>query len=534
MLLKTRFKIVIFFLFLIFVIAEMAILRFVVFDSFVSLEKEEAFNDIDRIDHAINREIHHLGLLCHDWASWDDMYEFVQDANQEFVKTNLTYVSFKTNNCNLIAVFDVSLNIVLNRAFDLENGALLKFKNFSDEKQLSEKTLIRAAFLKTGTNENHGVIETEYGPMLVVSRPIKKSEESGQPNGVLIMGRFLGKKTVADLIEQTKVKFSIECPVIKESYQKMEVSYASYQGKKEAYFVEKEEGLIRIKKEFMDLNKKPAFLIEVILPRSITQRGVQVMNFTAAYMMVVGVIILFVSGLILRQRVFSPLEKMARHMETIEDGTDYSLRLRVKRKDEIGVLGTLFDKMMDRIESQNLELLRVNGILQGLSSIDELTQIANRRALNQHLEYEWNRMKREKKPISVILCDVDYFKQYNDHYGHQQGDLCLRKVADLLSKIAQRSCDLVARYGGEEFVIILSGTDSEGATHMAVNLSNLLKEQQIPHEASKAARFVTISLGIATITPTDDYRCEDVLRIADEALYKAKANGRNRFEAISA
>ena len=174
MLLKTRFKIVIFFLFLIFVIAEMAILRFVVFDSFVSLEKEEAFNDIDRIDHAINREIHHLGLLCHDWASWDDMYEFVQDANQEFVKTNLTYVSFKTNNCNLIAVFDVSLNIVLNRAFDLENGALLKFKNFSDEKQLSEKTLIRAAFLKTGTNENHGVIETEYGPMLVVSRPIKR------------------------------------------------------------------------------------------------------------------------------------------------------------------------------------------------------------------------------------------------------------------------------------------------------------------------------------------------------------------------
>lgn len=532
MLLRTKFKLLVVFLFIFFATAEAVILRYVVLDSFIRLEQDEAFKDIQRIEHAINREVHHLGLICHDWSSWDDMYEFVNDMNHEFINSTLIYNSFKANNCNLIVILDNSLKMVWGKIYDLDKGVALNLEKFTGNKKLSEILFLKSSLHQDDAN-NHGVIKTEYGPMLIVSRPIRKSTESGLPNGVLVMGRFLGVKTIIDLIDQTKVEFKIIYPVKKESYQRMECFYSEDKGKREKYYVEKMEDKIRIIKDFKDVDHSPAFLIEVLLPRGITEKGLQTLNFSAGYIVASGITILFVFAFILRNRVFFPLEKMACHMGKIEEVGDFSLRLGIKRRDEIGILANVFDKLIDKIECQTLELLRVNSVLKDLSSIDELTQISNRRIFNQHFEYEWKRMKREKKPLSIILCDIDFFKLYNDHYGHQAGDECLKKVASMLKKAAQRSCDLVARYGGEEFVIVLSGTASEGAECVAETIINDFKREQIPHEASIVSGFVSVSLGIASAIPSDTCQCEEILKIADQALYKAKANGRNRYETIA-
>ncbi|MGL5035141.1 MAG: sensor domain-containing diguanylate cyclase [Microcystaceae cyanobacterium] len=174
------------------------------------------------------------------------------------------------------------------------------------------------------------------------------------------------------------------------------------------------------------------------------------------------------------------------------------------------------------------ELEKANGELKKLATHDELTQIANRRYFNEYMEQEWKRLTREKQPLSLILCDVDHFKKYNDHYGHQMGDDCLQKVAALLVKATKRPADLVARYGGEEFAIILPNTEIEGAKTIAERIQAELAQARIDHYASLVSPWVTVSLGVGSIIPTANQTLEQLIRITDKALFQAKKNGRNR------
>ncbi|MES9957893.1 MAG: transporter substrate-binding protein [Sedimenticola sp.] len=168
--------------------------------------------------------------------------------------------------------------------------------------------------------------------------------------------------------------------------------------------------------------------------------------------------------------------------------------------------------------------------LEKLSFFDALTGIANRRLFNQLLSRECGRARRDQKPLSLIMIDIDLFKQYNDHYGHQQGDICLKKVAQALSTVAKRPTDLLARYGGEEFVLLLPNTDKEQATKLSDMCCKTVINLHIKHGASSISPFVSISAGFSTITPSGDNASALLLKTADEALYAAKRHGRNRFE----
>ncbi|MCA6585679.1 MAG: PleD family two-component system response regulator [Pseudanabaena sp. M090S1SP1A06QC] len=184
--------------------------------------------------------------------------------------------------------------------------------------------------------------------------------------------------------------------------------------------------------------------------------------------------------------------------------------------------------LRQKLESANRRLAVVIKELQRLVSIDGLTQVANRRCLDEYLEQEFKRSCREKIPISLVLCDIDFFKKYNDNYGHQEGDLCLQAVAQSISKATNRPADLVARYGGEEFVIVLPNTDQEGGMNIAVNATELVRSLQIPHDYSEVAPYVTISCGVATLFPHQHTQAINLLlKSADRALYVAKAEGRN-------
>jgi diguanylate cyclase (GGDEF)-like protein len=179
-------------------------------------------------------------------------------------------------------------------------------------------------------------------------------------------------------------------------------------------------------------------------------------------------------------------------------------------------------------ERTNL-LKQANEELERLATLDGLTKVANRRKFDRYLENEWLRMKRGKTNLALILCDVDCFKFYNDNYGHQKGDECLKKVATILKNCVRRPADLVARYGGEEFAIILPNTNAEGATKVAENIRLNIFNLQIPHAYSVVDKYVTVSLGVTATIPTDLNTIEQLIFRADQALYKAKENGRNQF-----
>jgi diguanylate cyclase (GGDEF)-like protein len=167
--------------------------------------------------------------------------------------------------------------------------------------------------------------------------------------------------------------------------------------------------------------------------------------------------------------------------------------------------------------------------LQRLANIDSLTQIANRRCFDEVLFQEWKRLQREKLPLSLILCDIDFFKNYNDTYGHPAGDDCLKQVAKILDQAINRPADLVARYGGEEFVLILPNTDTEGAMRIAEKISFQITDATIANIGSQVSQYLTLSLGIATLIPSHKTSPEFLISKADQALYQAKQAGRNCF-----
>ncbi len=182
-----------------------------------------------------------------------------------------------------------------------------------------------------------------------------------------------------------------------------------------------------------------------------------------------------------------------------------------------------------KLEKQNQELKAKSDLLEKIANLDSLTGISNRRHFDEVLEVEWSRALRNNAPLSIIVADIDYFKGFNDHYGHIEGDKCLCLVAQCLSSSLQRPTDMVARYGGEEFVAILSGTDIKGAELLAENWRAEVERLHILHAASAVAGHVTISVGYATLVPTRSMMPYYLVGVADEMLYQSKGMGRNQI-----
>lgn len=179
-------------------------------------------------------------------------------------------------------------------------------------------------------------------------------------------------------------------------------------------------------------------------------------------------------------------------------------------------------------EERNHALQEANKKLAHLSQTDGLTQIANRRYFDESLIQEWKRAKREQHPISLVLFDLDFFKQYNDQYGHLQGDECLRNIAELVSSVINRSGDLFARFGGEEFILLLPNTPESGALKIANQCRELVESLSIPHHKSTISDVVTISVGVCSLVPEGGVTEYDILDLTDQALYCAKDRGRNQ------
>jgi len=173
------------------------------------------------------------------------------------------------------------------------------------------------------------------------------------------------------------------------------------------------------------------------------------------------------------------------------------------------------------------KLKEANEKLNRLSMTDGLTGIANRRLFDKKIEHEWKRAQRAQQPLSLIMIDIDYFKLYNDNYGHQAGDKCLKKVASALKNTLRRPADFVARYGGEEFIVIIPETHCDAASDIAEALRNAVISLNIPHPTPDQNRWVTVSLGVASVTPKEGQPFQELIYKSDTALYKAKHSHRN-------
>ncbi|MDF2961675.1 MAG: cph2 5 [Paenibacillus sp.] len=216
------------------------------------------------------------------------------------------------------------------------------------------------------------------------------------------------------------------------------------------------------------------------------------------------------------------------------DGTEIDVEVSIsfiEYKGQPAYVTTVRDITDRKLTEQKLQ--QAMAALKRLSDLDGLTGIANRRTFDAFLESSWQTAKEKDQPLSLIMFDADEFKAYNDSYGHQSGDDCLRAIAEFTERSLEQTGHLAARYGGEEFAVILVNTDAETAFHMAEQIRSGIEALAIPHRSSKISERVTVSLGTATVTPTFPTDYKELIRQADSALYCAKMEGRNRVSAYS-
>ena len=210
---------------------------------------------------------------------------------------------------------------------------------------------------------------------------------------------------------------------------------------------------------------------------------------------------------------------------TSQEDEEYGLNLGA-----IDYITKPFNKAIVKLRIKNYLNLKIkNDMLEKLSMYDGLTNIRNRRFFDETFEKTFSEIKRDKKSLAVLMIDIDFFKPYNDNYGHGQGDETLRKVAKALEKTIKRPSDFVARYGGEEFVILLKDINKDGVEAVANNLLNAIRELKITHEFSKIENYVTVSIGVSYYNSSSDITKLELLLKADETLYNVKNSGRNNF-----
>ena len=305
------------------------------------------------------------------------------------------------------------------------------------------------------------------------------------------------------------------------------------------------------------------WLIFIVVPEADVMTHIESGNRTTSVLCVIIVGLMIGLNILISQRLTRPIIRLSQASQRLALG-DRSL-LRIPWVLELSVMTNSFNIMSQEIQASQYKLAesaklleqkvidrthelqaevdrraiaevalqKANHKLQHLAYIDGLTGIANRRSFDERLNREWRRAKREGSSLSIILCDMDYFKQYNDTYGHQLGDDCLCSVAKTIALTLRRPSDLVARYGGEEFVILLPNTDMEGAISVGQGLRSQIQNLRIPHNASDISSFVTLSFGVASLVPLDKTTSAQLLSQADQALYLSKRTGRDRVSHLS-
>lgn len=285
------------------------------------------------------------------------------------------------------------------------------------------------------------------------------------------------------------------------------------------------------------------WLVVAIVPETDFLADTQANTYRTILLCAIALAIATGLGILIAYKITNPILRLSEASRNMT-AREFNSAIEVSGIKEIDELADSFGQMSQEIgtNSQQLEqkvrerteaLQEANQQLQRLATLDSLTKIANRHRFEEYLYHEWKRMAREKQPISLILFDVDYFKRYNDEYGHQAGDSCLKQIAKASNLAVKRSIDLVARYGGEEFAVILPNTASEGAVCVAEAIREQIKALQIPHRLSDVSPYVSVSLGVATLIPSHELSPDDLIARADSVLYEAKQQGRDRISTHS-
>lgn len=496
--------------------------------SYKNLEHEFETGNNERVLHALINEINALEMTTSDWATWDDMYDFVITQNASFRNSNFNITSLENNKLNILYCFDRDGRKIWGMDYDFERDKTVSYGLLPHDRLDSSSPLSVATRGPGGMNNEpvSGILDTPEGYLLFSACPIVRSDRSGSPDGTLVMGKFLDQSLRDKLAKQTNLTFEV-VPAVSVPIDRMNIpmpgkaakgSFIRIESNGDNYFYTPVTGL----------NGGKLFYIKRLSTGEIRKNGAHTIIFTQLLLLLSTATVGAVFLIAFTRWVISPVGNLLTRIRTAKTSIDSPDDGTSASGNEIEILSVEFNSLLEKTNHMKSLLEEKTQQLENLARIDQLTQLYNRRYLDDMMRSEWNRLKKENRPLTFILLDVDYFKSYNDTYGHVEGDECLKKIAGIIRSTATRLTDISARYGGDELALLLPGTDENGGFLAASGIVEGLKECAIEHSGSSTG-IVTISVGVATMIPSNENKSTEIIKNTDRALYQAKNNGRNRI-----
>ncbi|GAW94734.1 MULTISPECIES: sensor domain-containing diguanylate cyclase [Colwellia] len=518
-------KLIIFYLFLIIFVIFIKVgdLNLIQLPQLYALEALSDEKDISRIKMAFTSKSREYGVINYDNAVWDDTYHYVDNKNSQFTESNFVLDTYKSLGINGIHIYDKQTVTIWQQAWNITDWSPLTFPPFDQPSTFVKKHILISEELIIKNNNKPvsrvGFTLLDDKLILFAATSIFKANLTGNANGTMLFWRFFDEQVLTDLQQRAGIKFTIEViqPNLKNTVKltsKNSFIKNSYRTKKDEIFdiipLITNNGAIKFTYQAPIRQFATSWLNHATIVSS------------TLLLLTLGVLFIFFHYFIIR-----PILQADNMVTAIIKDNDHSIRFASKRKDELGTLFNLIDRLLDGVESNEQQLISHNVRLQHISQTDSLTKIPNRRAFDTTMK-KLLQVSPLGLDVAILVVDVDYFKKYNDCYGHAQGDKTLYAIAQTLRKNLHEDTDFVARYGGEEFVVVLKNTDKKSAQAVANNLVNIIADLKISHQDSDITDIVTISIGIHAFVISGQTQYMPLFELADQALYQAKEQGRNR------
>ena len=488
--------------------------RLLVLPALLEEEREVASRELDRLERSLTHNQQLLMAQVRDWAHWDDTYAFVQGQQPHYAQVNFSRSMFEDMDYQLMVFFDPDGNVHwlagIDPASDAYHACGQSRGDCSWAAALITSLQQRLDDAEEGGSEH---LFAKPWPSLIGISPVLRTDESGPPRGWLAKVRLLDAAWKAAIHDQTGLPIDVE-PTLDA-------------GPGDTHTLVQQDGtsLMNVSRRLPTSQTGLALNLTTHMPRDAIRTSLRTFRYAlgsaAALMLLVIALVL----LLLERMILGPLRDFTRFTHSLHDpAVTHSTPLALlARNDEIGTLAREFQGLLEEQRARTSSLLEQ-------ASHDHLTGLANRRLFDARLDEALIAAELSGGSVAVMMVDIDYFKPYNDHYGHQAGDTCLVQVADCMRRLADRIepglRPLVARTGGEEFSLLLEGGDHATAIGVAESLRAAVVALDIPHVASPVGSPLTVSIGVASVQspPFDPHA---LMREADLALYAAKAAGRN-------
>lgn len=484
--------------------------------SYGELERDAALAEFGRLLRTLDEELVKLDRVLREWSQRDDLYELAASPAQELRAAKLTPQAIAASGLAWLAVHDerdqLRIDVLSEPSrrpdINVHLGPVLR-------------PMLARGLLASRPGTPCGFVRIRDRLLMLCQRPLRRADGSGAQRGVVTVGEWLTEHEISHVVDQTSLQ--VRTPLIEQAAPLADEVDPTHFDSLTGYGrlrVEHGEHETLLRWPIRDLQGDPIAVLEAVWPHEVLARGEALLQQVRWLALALAAALVLGLALVVDRMVVARLGRLRAELATLRRFHRWSSSVSVGGNDEISDLARGTNHLLGVIASQV-------DALETLSQTDALTGLANRRHFNEKLSQALRASARSGEPLCLLLVDVDHFKAYNDHYGHQQGDLALRAVAKALAGVARRPSDLAARIGGEEFALVLEDTDLGGAAHCGDAVRAALQARDIAHAAGGSSGRLTVSMGLALAGPEETP--ETLYARADAALYRAKTAGRDRL-----